>query len=146
VTQIRAIATGDREAWQPLWDAYLMFYESELAPEVTDDVFSRIVSGDGLYGAIAWANDGSTLGFVHWLFHASTWSTTAYCYLEDLYVSPTARGMGVGRALIDHVTAAADAAGASRVYWLTHETNTAAQTLYDKVAQRTGFIHYGRAL
>ena len=41
---------------------------------------------------------------------------------------------------------AAEEAGASRVYWLTHETNTAAMGLYDQVAERTGFVQYRRLL
>ena len=146
MTEIRPITEPDRAAWQPLWDAYLEFYESELAADVTDDVFARLVADAELHGAIAWNADGEPLGLVHWLFHPSTWSTTAYCYLEDLFVSPAARGLGVGEALIDHVGTSARAAGAAKVYWLTHETNATAQRLYDRVADRTGFIHYERPL
>lgn len=143
---IRPITPHDRAAWQPLWDAYLVFYESELPPDVTDDVFSRIASGGDLNGAIAWGDGGEALGLVHWLFHPSTWSTTNYCYLEDLFVAPAARGLGLGEALIEHVKAAATDAGASKLYWLTHDTNTTAQSLYNRVATRTGFIHYEVAL
>jgi hypothetical protein len=32
--------------------------------------------------------------------------------------------------------------GCSRVYWLTHETNSTAMKLYDKVAARSGFVQY----
>ena len=142
MTEIRAIAAVDRIAWQDLWDAYLVFYESELPGAVSEDVFTRLVIGDGLYGAIAWSDNGEPLGLVHWLFHPSTWSLTSYCYLEDLYVSPAARGAGIGRELIAHVNAAARDAGASKVYWLTHESNAGAQVLYDRVADRTGFIHF----
>ena len=69
-----------------------------------------------------------------------------YCYLEDLFVEPSVRGGGTGRALIAAVEAAACAAGASRLYWLTHETNETAQTLYNKVAERAGFIQYRKKL
>jgi hypothetical protein len=48
--------------------------------------------------------------------------------------------------LIDAVTEQARAAGASRVYWLTHESNTVARGLYDRVADRPGFIQYRRIL
>jgi GNAT superfamily N-acetyltransferase len=48
----------------------------------------------------------------------------------------------VARALIEAVYGKAKTAGASRVYWLTHETNKTAQALYDKVAARSGFIQY----
>ena len=142
MTQIRAITAGDRADWQPLWDAYLEFYESDLPDAVTDDVFARLVAGKSLHGAIAWDDDGKALGLVHWLFHPSTWSLTDYCYLEDLYVSPATRGGGVGRALVEHVRAASTEVGASKVYWLTQASNTTARSLYDRLATNAGFIHY----
>lgn len=142
MTTIAAITDADREEWLPLWQAYLVFYESSLEPAVTDDVFARLVGDVDLHGAIARDEQGVAVGFVHWLFHASTWTTATYCYLEDLFVAPGTRGGGVGRALIGHVRERAAAAGAHKVYWLTQETNTAARTLYDKVATSTGFVHY----
>ena len=72
----------------------------------------------------------------------ATWTTTDYCYLEDLFVAPSARGGGVGRALIEHVHAWAAEHGSAKVYWLTAESNTTARALYDRVATRTGMIHY----
>jgi|TARA_B110000967_G_C18897055_1_gene571507 ribosomal protein S18 acetylase RimI-like enzyme len=53
-------------------------------------------------------------------------------------------GMGVGRALIEGVYAAADANGTPSVYWLTQEENTEARKLYDRIAKVTNFIKYGR--
>jgi GNAT superfamily N-acetyltransferase len=78
------------------------------------------------------------------VLHPGTWSLASQCYLEDLYVAPPARGRGIGAALIAAVYREADVLGADRVYWLTHETNHAARALYDRVAQRSGFIHYTR--
>ena len=49
---------------------------------------------------------------------------------------------GIGHALIEHVYADARRRGASRVYWLTHESNHTAMQLYDRIADRSGFIHY----
>jgi GNAT superfamily N-acetyltransferase len=54
--------------------------------------------------------------------------------------------MGVGRALIEAVYANARQAGASRVYWQTHETNTTAMQLYDQLAEKSGFIVYRKPL
>ena len=65
------------------------------------------------------------------------------CYLQDLFTDPAVRGRVVGRALIEGVYQAAKASGVKRVYWQTHETNTAGRALYDKVAQHAGFIIYG---
>ena len=52
------------------------------------------------------------------------------------------RGRGVARRLIEVVYNEARAAGATRVYWHTQESNSTARMLYDKVAKFTGFIVY----
>jgi GNAT superfamily N-acetyltransferase len=84
------------------------------------------------------------VGLVHYLFHRSTTSIEPTCYLQDLFTDARLRGRGVGRALIEAVYAAAREAGATRVYWQTHETNATAMKLYDQVADRTGFLVYHR--
>ncbi|GAA2752823.1 GNAT family N-acetyltransferase [Amnibacterium kyonggiense] len=142
MTSIAPIAAADRDEWLPLWRAYLVFYESTLPDEVTDDVFARLVEGRELHGAIARDDAGAAVGLVHWLLHPSTWTTTSYCYLEDLFVAPGARGGGTGRALVAHVRDQAEAAGAAKVYWLTQQGNATARALYDRVATSTGFVHY----
>ena len=142
VTTIAPLTSADRDDWLPLWQGYLTFYESELADEVTDAVFARLVAGDGVHGVLARDDDGRAVGFVHWLYHPSTWSLGPYCYLEDLFVAADVRGGGVGRALIAHVRDDAARAGAAKVYWLTQESNATARTLYDRVADLSGFVHY----
>jgi GNAT superfamily N-acetyltransferase len=66
--------------------------------------------------------------------------------LQDLFVSPGARGAGVGRRLIEYVYELARGAGCARVHWLTHESNTDAMLLYDRIAERSGFVQYRRAI
>jgi GNAT superfamily N-acetyltransferase len=93
----------------------------------------------GLLGAYV---NGKLAGIVHYLFHRSCWTIGDYCYLQDLFVADDVRKLGLGRALIEAVEREARAAGASRVYWLTHESNAVARALYDKLAERPGFIQY----
>jgi ribosomal protein S18 acetylase RimI-like enzyme len=85
-------------------------------------------------------------GLVHSIYHRSAWTTSDDCYLQDLFVADDARGSGVGRALIEHVYADARRRGASRVYWLTRKSNHNARQLYDRIANRSGFIHYRKLL
>jgi len=66
--------------------------------------------------------------------------------LQDLYVREDSRGTGVGRVLIEHVYEEAKRAGCSRVYWLTHETNAQAMLLYERMAERSGFVQYKKTL
>jgi GNAT superfamily N-acetyltransferase len=68
------------------------------------------------------------------------------CYLQDLFTLESTRGRGVGRALIEAVYERARAAGSPRVYWQTHETNATAMQLYDKVAERSGFVVYRKQI
>jgi GNAT superfamily N-acetyltransferase len=139
---IRPVGEAERAAWEPYWKAYQAFYEVALADETTDVLWRRLHDPKEpmhLLGAYA---DGKLVGIVHYLFHRSCWSIGDYCYLQDLYVAPEARGRGAGRALIEAVYAAARAAGASRVHWLTQESNATARALYDTLADRSGFIQY----
>ena len=96
--------------------------------------------------ALVAERSGQLLGLVHFIYHRSTISIAPTCYLQDLYTLESARGKGVGRALIQQVYQLAKEAGSSRVYWLTHETNETAMKLYDKVADKSGFIVYRKAL
>ncbi|MDP8917345.1 MAG: GNAT family N-acetyltransferase [Pseudomonadota bacterium] len=144
--EIRPFTAADRDAWEPLWQGYLTFYKSSLPAEVTDTTWRRLNDPAEPMHGLAAVLDGRIVGIVHYLYHRSTWTTGDYCYLQDLFTTEEARGRGVGRALIEAVYERAKADGASRVYWLTHETNTAAQVLYDKVAVRSGFIQYRHML
>ena len=142
---IRAIAAPDRAAWEPLWRAYLAFYDADLAPDTVDVTFARLVAtrGDGPRGFVAVAG-GRIVGLVHYLYHAHCWRPEGVTYLQDLYVAPDARRRGVAQALIEAIYAAADAAGRPAVYWMTQEHNHTARALYDRIAEKTPFIKYGR--
>lgn len=141
---IRDLRETDRAQWEPLWAGYLAFYESTLDPSVTEATFARFLDpAEPMFALVAADEAGAPIGLVHCVLHRGTWAIEDFCYLEDLFVAPHARGSGVGRALIEAVYARADALNCSRVYWLTHETNPA-RKLYDQVARNLGFIHYRR--
>ena len=84
------------------------------------------------------------MGLVHYIFHRHGWRLEEVTYLQDLYVAPEARGTGMGRALIEAVFAAADAAGRPHVYWLTQSFNSTARQLYDRIGEATPFVKYVR--
>ncbi|MFT0861728.1 N-acetyltransferase family protein [Ancylobacter sp. G4_0304] len=143
---IRPLVPGDQAGWLDLWRGYQRFYEVDLAETVTATTWSRLLDPrEPVWGALAVEGDAA-LGLVHYIFHRSTWSEGAVCYLNDLFVADAARGRGLARQLIEHVYEAARQAGCAKVYWLTHETNATAQALYDRVAERSGFIQYRKIL
>jgi GNAT superfamily N-acetyltransferase len=147
MAMIRALTADDYPGWLPLWRGYLRFYRGEVSDEVTLGTFRRLAGGlDGMTGLVAEdpGGTGNLAGLAHLVFHPSTWASQPYCYLEDLFVAPSARGSGLSRQLIDAVYAEADRRGAARVYWETQEYNGAARSLYDLVAHRTSFVIYER--
>lgn len=139
---IRPVGADERAAWEPLWNGYLAFYEATLAPGATDIAWARFQNPDEPMFVLGAYVDGQLTGIVHYLFHRSTWTPGNYCYLQDLFVDPSARGLGLGRALIEAVYDKAKAAGASRVHWLTQTGNAQARMLYDQVADNPGFTQY----
>lgn len=143
--EIRRLAPRDEPGWRPLWDGYLRFYGEGLPDVVTRATFERLCAQtDGMTGLVAVRPGEALVGLTHVVFHASTWTTGGYCYLEDLFVAEEWRGRGVARALIEAVYSEADERGAARVYWHTEEFNASARRLYERVARRSAFLRYER--
>lgn len=144
--EIRPVSAADQTHWLALWQAYLRFYETELAQEVADSTWKRLLDpAEPTNAALAWENDRA-VGMVNFIYHRSNWSIENACYLQDLYVTEQARGLGVGRKLIEHVYATAAANGCNKVHWLTHETNATAIQLYERIAERGGFIQFRKTV
>jgi GNAT superfamily N-acetyltransferase len=117
-----------------------------LPGEITALTWERFFDAAEPMHALVAERGGTLVGLAHFLYHRSTIQANPACYLQDLYTAECARGHGIGRALIEAVSACAQSAGSTRVYWQTHETNALARRLYDQLAERSGFIVYRRAL
>jgi GNAT superfamily N-acetyltransferase len=144
---IRPLHPDDEKDWRRLWTDYLAFYGTSVAEAVYASTFARLLGSDPQdFSCLIAELDGKPVGLAHYLFHRHGWKIENVCYLQDLFVDPAARGTGTGRALIEGVYAAADAAGAPAVYWLTQDFNHTARQLYDRVARVTPFIRYNRPL
>ena len=142
---IRPLVEADFAPWERLWLAYLRFYRATVSNEVTAATFRRLCDQtDGMIGLVSVTDQAALVGLAHLVFHPSTWSADPYCYLEDLFVAPAARGTGTAAQLLEATFAEADRRGADRTYWETQEFNAPARSLYDQVAHRTSFIIYER--
>jgi GNAT superfamily N-acetyltransferase len=147
---IRDVLPDDFPEWKNLWDGYNTFYGRQgptaLRPEITQMTWSRFFDAYEPVHALVAVDGGALVGIAHYLFHRSTIQIAPTCYLQDLFTSTAARGRGVGRALIAAVYERAVAADAGRLYWQTHESNSTAMALYDKVAERSGFVVYRKMI
>lgn len=144
--RIRPLEARDKPEWLKLFRGYIEFYKSTVPDDVIERTWLRLLEGASDFHKclVAVGDDDRAIGIAHILFHRSTWSSSHYCYLEDLFVEPTLRAKGVGRTLIDAVYREADARGCTRTYWVTQEFNYRARGLYDQVATKTPFVQYRR--
>jgi ribosomal protein S18 acetylase RimI-like enzyme len=143
---IRPLEAGDRPEWDGLWKVYQTFYKAVISSDTSNVTFARLLDpAVPMHGLVA-EEAGEIIGMTHCIFHFSAWTQGPYCYLQDLITKPEHRGKGAATALIEAVYEFAAAKGAARVYWLTHESNENAIRLYEKVADRSGFIQFRKML
>jgi GNAT superfamily N-acetyltransferase len=76
---------------------------------------------------------GEALGFALFFHNFSTWTGKRGVYLEDLYVTPEARGRGVGKALLSHLAGIALDRGCARFEWAVLDWNAPAIGFYDSI-------------
>ena len=140
--RVRPLGSGDEVGWRTLWKGYCDFYEEEIPEEVTAATWERLHDPASHVAGLVAELDGDVVGIANYVVHPSTWATGDYCYLEDLFVSPQARGTGAGRALLNAMIAMRDANGWARVYWHTRESNATARRLYDRYVEADDFVRY----
>ena len=115
----------------------------QLADDVTERTWKRILDPDSQIMCIVAEVEGQVYGFANCVVHENTWETQAVCYLEDLYVTPAARGHGIGSALLEWLRNAMRAEGWARLYWVTEgRQRTARGSLYDRSRTADGFVRY----
>lgn len=143
---IRSVTRQDFDQWLPLWEGYNAFYgrsgATALPAEITQMTWARFFDAYEPVHALVAESQGQLLGIAHYIFHRSTTAIEPSCYLQDLFTNEASRGRGVGKALINGVYERASNAAAARVYWQTHETNLTAIKLYERMAERSGFVVY----
>ena len=140
--KVRPIEARDEARWRELFAGYLEFYEHPPDEALTRHAWARIMDPKvPVYAAVAEV-DSRVVGIANYLLHESTWALVPVCYLQDLFVDPTVRAKGIGKALIDWLLAEMKRHGWNRVYWATRETNYRARGLYDKYTPHSGFLRY----
>lgn len=138
---IRDMLPVDETDWRALWGGYNDFYDACVAPKVTSHTWQRILDpASPLMGRLALFGN-TPVGFSHCVLHEGTWVDTPLCYLEDLFVDPSCRGLGIGRQLIRDLVDLGQAQGWSGLYWHTRDSNPA-RHLYDEFVKADDFVRY----
>ncbi len=144
--ELRDARPEDEKDFLRLWQGFCDVYDLTLPPEVTALTWTRLMDPASPMTARLAVLNGTPQGFAIHQHHPSTWVLGDDGYLEDLYVDPSARGQGLGRALIEDLIAIGRKNGWRRLYWLTEITNTTARHLYDQFCDNDGHIRYRMTL
>jgi GNAT superfamily N-acetyltransferase len=110
----------------------LASYEKALA-KVTgsaDDLRRALLAEPPAVFAHVAEHDGRVAGFALWYLSFSTWEASHGIYLEDLYVRPELRGLGLGRALLAELARICVARGYPRLEWAVLDWNTPSRGFY----------------
>jgi GNAT superfamily N-acetyltransferase len=149
LTDVRDAALADHPEWQRMWLANCAHYGVSLPAADDRELWRRIMDPDYPIGALVCGvpvGDGPLAGFANYVLRPHTFSSRMVCYLEDLWVEPSARGAGWGRKFIDGLIARGRARGWRRIYWHTEADNAAARRLYDRVSRLTDYVRYDISL
>lgn len=142
--EIAPIHAEEFEQLLPLIAAYQRFYEvAEIDQERNRAFFRRFLapSEDGLL--LGARSEGRLVGYACLYWHFSSLAACESVLMNDLFVAESARGEGVGRALIEATAEVARERGAPFVEWSTAPDNRTAQRLYDSTgAERTEWFSY----
>jgi GNAT superfamily N-acetyltransferase len=144
--EIRPVAPRDRAAWQELFRAYGVFYETEFGDAVFDGVWAWLLDPGHEVSALVAESGGELVGFAHVRRVSDTFTAKPAWFLDDLYVIPDRRGHGIARDLIERAAQDGTAAGGGTMRWITADDNTAARKLYDTLATKAHWVVYEREL
>lgn len=139
---LRAINPGDREAWEASFRGYRDFYNMPHDPEVIERVWGWLNDPEHETRGIAAVIGGKAVGIAHFRTFARPLAGGTGLYLDDLFTNPEVRGQGIATALLGRLGTIAQVEGASVVRWITAESNTAARSIYDRVASATPWVTY----
>ena len=145
---VRAPCQDDWMEWRRLWSANCTHLGASMSETDDGELWRRIMDPEHPVHALVCckAHDGALMGFAHYVLHPHTFSAKMVCYLEDLWVDPSARRVGAARALLDVLVARGKAEDWRRIYWHTEADNAPARALYDGLVHATSYVRYDIAL
>ena len=115
------------------------------------DFENTLFTKDSPARALICEQEGCPIGYAVYFFNYSTWQGRRGLYLEDLYVTPAARGKGAGKSMLKQLAAIATEEGCGRFEWSVLDWNTPAIKVYESIgaAPQPQWVRYrldGQAL
>ena len=133
----------DREQWEILYHGYAEFYRVPMNDEILETVWGWIQDADNpFFGLVAKNDSGDCIGFMHCRQMPSPLRGALVGFLDDLFISPDARGQGVVEILYEALNQLGTEQGWPFIRWITAEDNDRARAVYDKLSDKTHWVTY----
>lgn len=140
---VHPLMDDDREQWEVLYYGYAEFYQVPMNDEILDTVWGWIHDdGNPFFGLIAKDENGKALGLMHCRQMASPLRGALVGFLDDLFVTPGARGQGVVEDLYAALNQLGKQQGWPFIRWITAENNYRGRAVYDKLSDKTHWVTY----
>ena len=141
--RVSPASIDDRSDWEALYHGYAEFYQVPMNAEILDTVWNWIHDDDNaFFGLIARDENGKALGLMHCRQMPSPLRGALVGFLDDLFVTPDARGQGVVEALYEALNALGQEQGWPFIRWITAENNYRGRVVYDKLSDKTHWVTY----
>ncbi len=133
----------DRNDWEVLYHGYAEFYQVPMNDQILDTVWGWIHDDSNpFFGLIAKDEAGKALGLMHCRQMASPLRGALVGFLDDLFVTPEARGQGVVEELYTALNQLGKQQGWPFIRWITAENNYRGRAVYDKLSDKTHWVTY----
>lgn len=140
--EIIPVNAGHARAWRELYKAYMIFYKVPIEERILENMWSWLMDPSHEEQGLVVVEDGAPVGLAHFRRMPNPLFGGHSCFLDDLFVSPAARGGRIGEALINRVAEIAKQNGWPLLEWITAQDNYRARTLYDRLAKQGPWIQY----
>ncbi len=139
---LRAVQESDYPEWKALYQQYADFYQVPMPPEVLEAVWGWLQDPQHETEGLVAEDAGHLVGLAHFRRMPSPLRGSDIGFLDDLFVTPDARGERLGEALIARLEEIARERGWPKIRWITADDNYRARGLYDRVGQKTSWNLY----
>ncbi|MEQ8262122.1 GNAT family N-acetyltransferase [Pseudohaliea sp.] len=135
---------NDRADWQPLFEGYAAFYEVPVSKAIIDRVWNWLQEpSHPVEGLLARDSKGVAQGLVHFRACPRPLGGCYIGFVDDMFVSPYARGTGVADAMFDALAEIAACRAWPEIRWVTQHFNDRARRFYDRYSSGpSDFIMY----
>ena len=140
---VNHLTETDKQDWQKLYRGYAEFYNMPMEQNTLDNVWSWIHNNEKeFYGLIARNNKNQAVGLMHFRAMPSPLRGSEVGFLDDLFITPEARGTDVIDLLYKELNDFGSRQGWPFIRWITAENNYRARNVYDKISQKTAWVTY----